>query len=256
MAVSQCVPLRLLPPWSARRVLPGVLGAEVALLSETATARLDGAAVTPEQAVDAIEACGFEARVVSSSQEGGGGGSSRGVETLRLDVQGMHCSACSSGGEGVLLLRLLQNAFWCSWCNSVLACLCAAATEWYRLLGLLHASVAAATCLQSVLPLRPPAAAAVEAALQLVPGVRSAAVSLTVQQAEVRYAASAGGKAFEQSLVDAVEGCGFEATGACVGSWRHFTDICLGVVGPAVTVEGCGFEATGASCVNLALPLA
>lgn len=62
----------------------------------------------------------------------------------------------------------------------------------------------------------PPSAhcAAVEAALQLVPGVRSASVSLTVQQAEVRYAAPAGGKAFEQSLVDAVEGCGFEATGA------------------------------------------
>lgn len=135
---------------SALRALPGVLAAEVALLSETATVRLDGAATSPEQVVDAIEACGFEARVVSSSQEGGdGGGSSRGVETLRMDVRGMHCSACSS---------------------------------------------------------------AVEVALQLVPGVRSAAVSLTVQQAEVRYAPSAGGKAFEQSLVDAVEGCGFETT--------------------------------------------
>lgn len=88
------------------RALPGVLSAEVALLSETATVRLDGAAATPEQVMDAVEACGFEARVVSSSSEdvggGGGGGSSRGVETLRLDVQGMHCSACSSG-EPLLL---------------------------------------------------------------------------------------------------------------------------------------------------------
>ena len=84
-----------------RRALPGVLAAEVALLSETATVRLDGAATSPEQVVDAVEACGFEARVVSSSQEGGGGGgSSRGVETLRMDVRGMHCSACSSGAAG------------------------------------------------------------------------------------------------------------------------------------------------------------
>ena len=58
--------------------------------------------------------------------------------------------------------------------------------------------------------------AAVEAALLKVPGVQSASVSLTVQQAEVLYsAAAAGGKGggMEEQLVAAVEGCGFEAAG-------------------------------------------
>jgi copper chaperone CopZ len=52
--------------------------------------------------------------------------------------------------------------------------------------------------------------AAVEAALVKVQGVQSASVSLTVQQAEVRHS---GGSGLEQRLVEAVEGCGFEATG-------------------------------------------
>ena len=87
----------------------------------------------------------------------------------------------------------------------------AAAAAAAALLHLCHAAAFGGGC--TLLAFPPPAGAAVEVALQLVPGVRSAAVSLTVQQAEVRYAPSAGGKAFEQSLVDAVEGCGFEATG-------------------------------------------
>lgn len=64
-----------------------------------------------------------------------------------------------------------------------------------------------------------PTLAAVEAALQAVPGVQSAAVSLAVQQAEVRYnagtVAGAGSSSLsiEQQLVAAVEDCGFEASG-------------------------------------------
>lgn len=59
--------------------------------------------------------------------------------------------------------------------------------------------------------------AAVEAALAAVPGVQTAAVSLTTHQAEVRYAAAAGGKVLERALIDAVEACGFDA----VGKWRE-----------------------------------
>lgn len=128
-----------------------MLSADVALLSESADVRLDTSACTLEAVVAAVEGCGFAARVVSSSPEGGGGsGAAAGVATLKLSVQGMHCSACSS---------------------------------------------------------------AVEAALAAVPGVQAAAVSLTVQQAEVRYRAAVGGKALEAALVAAVEGAGFEAAG-------------------------------------------
>lgn len=68
-----------------------------------------------------------------------------------------------------------------------------------------------------------PPAVAVEAALQAVPGVQSAAVSLAVQQAEVRYnagtVAGAGSSSLpiEHQLVAAVEDCGFEASGKRAG---------------------------------------
>ncbi|KAL4423767.1 hypothetical protein ABPG75_001068 [Micractinium tetrahymenae] len=136
---------------SALKALPGVLSAEVALLSESADVRVAPALLTAEAVADAVEACGFGARLVSRKREG----PSDGVCTVKLDVRGMHCSACSS---------------------------------------------------------------AVEAALQAVPGVQSAAVSLAVQQAEVRYnagtVAGAGGSglSIEQQLVAAVEDCGFEAS--------------------------------------------
>lgn len=56
--------------------------------------------------------------------------------------------------------------------------------------------------------------AAVEAALQALPGVDSAAVSLTVHQAEVQYRTAGGDTAanIEAQLVAAVQGCGFEAS--------------------------------------------
>lgn len=107
----------------------------------------------------------------------------------------------------------------------------------------------------------PPRCAAVEAALQLVPGVQSAAVSLTVQQAEVRHAASACGKAFEQSLVDAVEGCGFEATG---GGWAQLAGrLGVGATGgrlPCHRHAGAGtcsaHKQLHASCFFLPIPTA
>ncbi|KAL4446311.1 hypothetical protein ABPG77_003118 [Micractinium sp. CCAP 211/92] len=136
---------------SALKALPGVLSAEVALLSESADVRVDPALISAEAVAEAVEGCGFGARLVSRKREGG----AEGVCTVKLDVRGMHCSACSS---------------------------------------------------------------AVEAALQAVPGVQSAAVSLAVQQAEVRYnagtVAGAGSSSLsiEQQLVAAVEDCGFEAS--------------------------------------------
>ena len=158
------------------RALPGVLSADVALLSESADVRLDTSATGADVVLAAVDACGFGARVVSTRGEAApAGGVAPRPLTLKLSVQGMHCSACSS---------------------------------------------------------------AVEAALQAVPGVQSAAASLTVHQAEVRYgagaaaAAAAGGSPpFEQQLVEAVEACGFEATGGCAGH-----------------APGCSRPATAAAC--------
>lgn len=154
---------------AALRALPGVLSADVALLSASADVRLDSAACSPEAALAAVEGCGFEALLVSSTPEeapASGRGRGGGATAVRLAITGMHCGACSS---------------------------------------------------------------AVEAALAAVPGVQSAAVSLSTHQAEVRHGAGGGGKALEQALLDAVEGCGFEATGerAC-WACRCFAAGCAG----------------------------
>lgn len=139
---------------AALKATPGVLSADVALLSESADVKVDPSVLTAEAVVAAVEGCGFNARVVSSCGKAPGSGSG-GFQTAKLAVQGMHCSACSS---------------------------------------------------------------AVEAALAAVPGVKSAAVSLATQQAEVRYSGTAiatsgdSSASLERQLVAAVEGCGFEAT--------------------------------------------
>lgn len=68
----------------------------MALLSESADVRVDPALVSAEAVAEAVEGCGFGARLVSRKREGG----AEGVCTVKLDVRGMHCSACSSGGAG------------------------------------------------------------------------------------------------------------------------------------------------------------
>lgn len=78
-----------------------MLGAEVALLSESAEVRIDPTLVSAEVVADAVEACGFAARIISRRREG----ATEGVRTVKLDVQGMHCSACSSGAAGKLAVE-------------------------------------------------------------------------------------------------------------------------------------------------------
>lgn len=90
----------------ALSTLPGVLSADVALLAESADIRLDtsrsAGSTSAADVVAAVEACGFDARIVSSTQEELPLGSSRGqsgAQALRLSVTGMHCGACSSGAR-------------------------------------------------------------------------------------------------------------------------------------------------------------
>jgi Cu+-exporting ATPase len=86
---------------AALRALPGVASAEVALLSQQAIVRCAPGACSQEAVVEAVEGCGFEARVLSSSSGGGQrgpGAPGSGGATVKLRVGGMHCGACSSGG--------------------------------------------------------------------------------------------------------------------------------------------------------------
>jgi Cu+-exporting ATPase len=86
---------------SALRALPGVLSADVALLSESATVRYSPASTSEAEVLEAVEACGFDAQVRSSSGGSSSGAGAAvlngGLHTVKLRVDGMHCGACSSG---------------------------------------------------------------------------------------------------------------------------------------------------------------
>lgn len=192
---------------SALRELPGVLAADVALLSETATVRYSAATTSEGEVLAAVEGCGFTARVVSSSAEDGGagaaaagGGGGGGAAAVKLRVEGMHCGACSSGGRPVGRLLLHGCAY--------------AGGRWGSVLCVREQTAGCHAHVPSLLPtLIVLGRAAVETALKGVPGVEAAAVSLTIHQAEVRYRSSGGAADMEERLVAAVEACGFEASG-------------------------------------------
>lgn len=112
--------------------------ATVALLSESAEVSYDSGILQESMVVEAVEGSGFEARVISHSRTDV-------PQLFKLEVLGMHCSACST---------------------------------------------------------------AVETALNKLPGVQRASVSLSLHQAEVVVGP---GEATEADLIEAVESCGFEA---------------------------------------------
>ena len=177
----------------------------MALLSESADVRFDAGATSADAVVAAVEGCGFTARIVSTSggesAAAGGSGSSGGK--VKLEVRGMHCGACSSG------VCAAACTCCCLPCKRSMLCCTAAVVSLYVVgAHLLHALLTGRSAAWLI--------AAVEAALLKVQGVQSASVSLTVQQAEVRHS---GGSGLEQRLVEAVEGCGFDATGEGGGLW-------------------------------------
>ncbi|KAG1659065.1 hypothetical protein FOA52_012066 [Chlamydomonas sp. UWO 241] len=76
--------------------IKGVVSASVSLTAGAAVATIDPSTVSAAEVLEAVEDCGFDAKLVSS----GGGPAAR--ETLRVIVTGMTCGACSGACERAL----------------------------------------------------------------------------------------------------------------------------------------------------------
>ncbi|KAK9904210.1 hypothetical protein WJX75_006837 [Coccomyxa subellipsoidea] len=74
---------------TALDAVPGVSNAVVSLIQQQARIEYDTAAVTPEELLEAVEALGFEAKLLGSGD----------TSSLRLQLGGMTCSSCSTGIE-------------------------------------------------------------------------------------------------------------------------------------------------------------
>ncbi|EFN54171.1 hypothetical protein CHLNCDRAFT_135599 [Chlorella variabilis] len=215
---------------SALRELPGVLAADVALLSETATVRYSAATTSEGEVLAAVEGCGFTARVVSSSAEDGGagaaaagGGGGGGAAAVKLRVEGMHCGACSSAVEtalkGVPGVEAAAVSLTIHQAEVRYRSSGGAADMEERLVAAVEACgfeasvIGPVECRQQLLQVEgmtcSSCSGSVEAALQAVPGVQSAAVNLISGVAEVQYDPEVAGP---RHLVEAVEGAGFVAT--------------------------------------------
>lgn len=203
------------------------MSASVALLSESAEVVYDGSALIETAVVEAIEAAGFEARVVRSTAPASKGGSMGGkgsragtaaataaasgasssTEVAKLEVRGMTCSACSSAVEAALLaLPGVSHAVVSLTTQQAEVAFSPAQLSTQQLVGAVEdagfeAAVLAAresnvqllavggmTCSSC--------SAAVEAALARSPGVLHAAVNLVAGVAEVRAGGLGGADVF------------------------------------------------------------
>jgi P-type Cu+ transporter len=79
----------------ALKNVPGVTNASVALLQHTADVTFDGQVVHHEQLVKAVQAAGFVAQVECRKKDSLGVMSAK----VRLAIEGMHCSSCSTAVE-------------------------------------------------------------------------------------------------------------------------------------------------------------
>ena len=205
------------------RALPGVASASVALLSESAEVAYDSSTLQEPAILAAIEAAGFEPRLVSSAPGAGAAGAGAagptGQVVGKLEVGGMHCSACSSAVEAALggvpgvqiasvSLPLGQAEVVYNPAEAAEAQLVAAVEA----AGFEARPLSQAGSNLQLLRIRgmtcAACASAAEAALCKVLGVQGAAVSLATGQVEVRYDPVATGP---RHLVAAVEAAGFEA---------------------------------------------
>jgi len=194
--------------------LPGILSANVALLSESAEVSYNASILDDATVIESIENCGFEARVISSTAA-----AASQAELLKFEVSGMHCSSCSSAVEKALLSipgvqrasvslalhqaevvitpgsttesQLIESIEDCGFDAKALA-------KVDNNIATLHVSgMSCASC-----------SSAVEAALRQLPGVAEAGVSLLTSTAEVRFDPGTTGP---RHFVEAIESAGFEA---------------------------------------------
>lgn len=92
---------------NALKKVPGVKKASVSLLRHSADVTFDGLFVDHEQLVNAIRAAGFVAKVEYDGRESLGAMSAK----IRLNIDGMHCSSCSTAVEHALNeLQGIQHA--------------------------------------------------------------------------------------------------------------------------------------------------
>ena len=196
------------------RALPGVLSANVALLSESAEVTCNSALLDEAQVLEAIEDAGFEARVISSSAA-----AAAHAELLKLEVSGMHCSACSTAVEKALLavpgverasvsLALHQaevvitpnTASETELLDAVTACGFEAKSLIRADSNVVNLRVSGMSCAAC--------SSAVEAALRRLPGVADAGVNLLAGTAEVRFDPGTTGP---RHILEAIESSGFDA---------------------------------------------
>ena len=82
------------------RGLPGVVSASVALLSESALVTYDSDVLEETSIIETVQDAGFEAAVMSSKHPSKQQHDSKNV--FKVDIVGMHCSACSTAVESSL----------------------------------------------------------------------------------------------------------------------------------------------------------
>ena len=209
------------------RALPGVASADVGLLSESADVRFQAGATSAEAAVAAVEACGFSARIVSSTTKttlGGAAGACGAADdgggdgVVRLEVLGMHCSACSSAVEAALQALPGVHTASVSLAVHQAEVRCGPGVDPADLVAAVVACGFTAAVLRPVESTQQllrvngmscsSCSSAVEAALLATPGVQSASVNLLSCMAEVQYDPEATGP---RHLLAAVTGAGFQA---------------------------------------------
>ena len=83
---------------SLHRDLKGVEYVSVALMQGTAEVRYNPIWVAPEKIVEEVEDTGFDAKLLEVVEPTGSG-----MQAVRVQIEGMTCSACSSAVENVLL---------------------------------------------------------------------------------------------------------------------------------------------------------
>jgi Cu+-exporting ATPase len=222
---------------AALRALPGVSRAAVSLMGAAAEVSYDPALLDAAKLVDAVEAAGFDARVVADSAAGAGAGSSAAARLhVRLAVDGMHCSACTSAVEAALravpgvarataslALRRADVELAAPGAAPPAALVDAVEAAGFGAAalaapddaggGVARLEISGMTCSAC--------SAAAEAALRSVPGVTSAAVSALAGSAEVRFDPGATGP---RDLLAAVEGAGFGAALAPPGGRLDLQD--------------------------------
>lgn len=191
----------------------GIESVSVALLAEEASVAFDAAVWTPERVAEAINDTGFDAEVIDvATCKGKDGEHAR----VRINIRGMTCGACVASIESGLQQEGIHAV--------AVALLAESAAVEYdpklwtpsKIAGAIEdmgfdASVAAeddAVTLRVFGMTCSSCTSSVEHVLMNLPGVRSASVSLALEQARVEYTPAELGV---REMVDAIQDAGFDA---------------------------------------------